>query len=327
MTLHWRSLTTFFALLVIACASVQLPGPDEDAIEIRIRPGQSTRAIAESLKAQGIIRSPLEFRILARLTGRQGRLRSGLYRFRPRTEELTVLLALTRGGTTSMMITIPEGWTMQQIAAELDRRGICPAAEFLAACVQPELLHELDIEGPSAEGYLYPETYDFTLDTDPAAIIRQMTGELKRAWAELAGLDSARLPPLSVLTLASIVEREAARPDEFPLIASVFVNRLKKGMPLQSCATIEYVLPVRKPVLSIEDTRLDSPYNTYLHPGLPPGPIANPGRRALAAVFRPAETDFLYFFSRGDGSHVFSATWSEHQAARRRLQRDSADRD
>ncbi len=311
----------FLLALLAACANLQLPGPGEDAVEVRIRPGQSTRAIAESLKTQGVIRSPLEFRILARLTGRQGRLRSGLYRFRPRTEELAVLLALSRGGATSTMVTIPEGWTQHQVAAELDRRGICPAPDFLAACARPELLRELGIAGPTAEGYLYPETYDFALDAEPAAVIRQMADQLELVWAEVAGLEPGPLPPREVVILASIVEREAELAEEFPLVASVFANRLRRGMPLQSCATVAYVLPERKAVLSYADTRIESPYNTYLHAGLPPGPICNPGRRALAAAFAPARTDYLYFFSKGDGGHVFSATWSEHQAAQRRHRR------
>lgn len=308
-------------LLLVACSTFRLPGPDEAAIEVRVRPGQSTRAIADSLKAQGVISSPLEFRVLARLTGRQGRLRSGLYRFRPRTEELAVLLALSRGGAVSAMTTIPEGWTMHQVAAELDRRGICTAPDFLAACTRADLLAELGITARSAEGYLFPETYDLLLDSDPQDVLRQMVAQLGVAWSEVAGLEAGPLPPLPTLILASIVEREAEQPDEFPTVASVFANRLKKKMPLQSCATVEYVLPERKTVLSYEDTRYESPYNTYLHPGLPPGPISNPGRRALAAAFAPAKTDYLYFFSKGDGSHVFSETWAEHQAAQRRVKR------
>jgi UPF0755 protein len=309
------------SLLFVACGGYRLPAPDENAVEVRIRPGQSTRAIADSLKSGGVIASTFEFRALARLTGLHGRLRSGVYRFRPGTEEIAVLLALTRGGRTSAMVTIPEGWTMQQVATELDRRGICTAPEFLATCTRPDLLKNLDVEGASAEGYLFPETYDFTIESDPADVIRRMVAQLGVAWAEVAGLEAGPVPPYRTLILASIVEREAEQPDEFPTVASVFANRLKRRMPLQSCATVEYVLPERKPVLTYADTRFDSPYNTYLHPGLPPGPIANPGRRALAAAFRPAETNYLYFFSRGDGSHVFSATWAEHQAAQRRIRR------
>jgi UPF0755 protein len=303
------------ALLVLSCADLRLPGPDEAAIEVRIRPGQSTRAIADSLKAQGVISSPLEFRVLARLSGRQGRLRSGLYRFRPHTEELAVLLALSRGGATSAMTTIPEGWTMHQVAAELDRRGICTAPDFLAACTRADLLKELGIPAASAEGYLFPETYDLLLDSDPAAIIRQRVAQLELAWAEVAGLEAGPLPPLRTVILASIVEREAEQAEEFPTVASVFENRLKKRMPLQSCATVEYVLPERKTVLSYEDTRYQSPYNTYLHPGLPPGPISNPGASALRAALNPARTDYYYYVSRNDGTHQFSKDYRSHVRA------------
>jgi len=320
-------------VLLVSC----IPGTGPKTT-VTIPQGASTAAIAESLKARGLVSDARTFRVLARVLGFDTKLRSGGFELPQGSNEFYVLWQLSRPGNTTARVTIPEGFRLTQIADVLEEHGICAAAEFLDAGRNRRLLDSLDIPGPSAEGFLFPDTYEFELDSDPAAIIGRMSHRFFSVYAELTGADepqrhrdtsASRHSPfatrhselLSVVILASIVEREAVVPAEAPLIAGVFKNRLKKRMPLQSCATVEYTLPSHKLKLTNEDTRIESPYNTYLHTGLPPGPISNPGRNALAAALSPAATDYLFFVAKGDGSHVFSRTWSEHQAARRRIAR------
>lgn len=175
----------------------------------------------------------------------------------------------------------------------------------------------------TAEGYLFPETYEFLTGAPPSDVVRRMLHQFSSVFAELRDSSpaprSSPLAPSQVVILASIVEREAKVPEEYPRIAGVFLNRLNRHLPLQSCATVEYLLHERKGRLSVEDTKIESPYNTYLHVGLPPGPICNPGRRALTAALNPERNDFLFFVARGDGTHIFSRTAAEHAANCRTL--------
>jgi UPF0755 protein len=216
---------------------------------------------------------------------------------------------------------------MNQIAAALEERGICPADSFLAACADTDLLREFSVVAPTAEGYLFPESYEFLTNSRPAEVARRLIRQFFSAFAELQDSSPAPRPPSlapsQVVVLASIVEREAKVPEEFPRIAGVFMNRLRRNLPLQSCATVEYLLSERKGILTVADTRIESPYNTYLHAGLPPGPICNPGRRALAAALNPERNDYLFFVASGDGTHIFSRTLAEHAAATRRALRDN----
>ncbi len=334
-------LAALSAVLGFCCLVLSLFGCSSSGRKVRvfIPKGLSTRAIAETLHQHRVIDNPAEFRFLARLLCFDRRLRQGRYDFAPHSEELVVLWQMTRPGHAAVRITIPEGYTMRRIADLLEEHGVCPASDFLDACQSRTLLDSLGISLATAEGYLYPDTYEFEIGSEPAVVIRRMVCRFFEVFEGLTDRAAQTQAPQSdrefaqsrarskkpeiaeVLILASIVEREAVRPEEAPRIAGVFLNRLRKGIPLQSCATVEYVLPVHKDRLTIEDTRIESPYNTYLRPGLPPGPICNPGRNALVAVLRPETTDFLYFLSRGDGTHIFSRTWREHEFARRRLRR------
>jgi len=205
----------------------------------------------------------------------------------------------------------------------LEERGVCRADGFLSTCLDTGLLRKSGVTAATAEGYLFPETYEFLTGSQPSDVVRRMFRQFFSVLAELR--DSSRLTPPSslspsqVVILASIIEREAKVPDEFPRIAGVFMNRLRRHLPLQSCATVEYLLPERKGILSVDDTKTESPYNTYLHIGLPPGPICNPGRRALAAALNPERHGYLFFVARGDGTHAFSRTAAEHAANCRAL--------
>ena len=309
-------------LPLVLLAAMGCP-PGGDPVEVTIPRGLSTAAIADTLLAHGVIDNPGKFRLLARVLGFEKRLRFGRYRLHANTEELLVLEALTREGPASARVTIPEGYRLTQIGRALEENAVCPAVEFEAACRDRSLLEPLGIPGRSAEGYLFPDTYEFETGSAPADVIERMAGRFREVYGELSAGADPPLDDYETVVLASIIEREVIRRDELAIVAGIFVNRLGRGIPLQSCATVQYALPAYKEKLSVEDTRVDSPYNTYLHPGLPPGPISNPGREALRAALSPQRTDYLYFVADGDGSHTFSRTLREHEAAKRRIQQGS----
>jgi UPF0755 protein len=204
---------------------------------------------------------------------------------------------------------------MKQIAAVLVENRVCAESAFLEADMDRNLRRECAILAGTNEGYLFPETYEFLTGSPAAEAMGRMLRQFRTVMAELKPQATTKMTDHEYVTLASIVEREAQKPEEFKRIAGVFVNRLRRRLPLQSCATVEYLLPERKDRLSVEDTKMPSPYNTYLHTGLPPGPICNPGRRALEAALYPESHDYLFFVSRGDGTHIFSRTAAEHAQA------------
>jgi len=281
-----------------------------------VRAGQGVGVIGDSLQVRGVISSSLVFNVLARLTGIDRSVKPGRYLLPERASEYRVLQLLSRGGQQPVLVTIPEGFTLRQIAVRLAREEVCDSLSFLTACQDAALLRRVGIPGASAEGYLFPDSYLLPYGVEPAGVIQTM----HRRFLEVAKTlvpDPRSLTP-DLVILASLVEAEAEQDTERPLVASVFLNRLKRGMRLQSCATVEYVLPERKAVLSQADTRLESPYNTYLHAGLPPGPICSPGKPSLQAALHPARTNYLFFVAKGGGRHHFSSSFDEHSAAQRR---------
>lgn len=223
-------------------------------------------------------------------------------------------------------VTIPEGLTAPEIAKILVQREVLSSErEFLELVLNGKEVFKgfkyiKEIPSRGVEGYLFPETYYFPKRSSPKEIIYAMLRNFERAITPemLAKLPKLGLSFHEVITLASIVEREGQRQDEYPIISGVFYNRLKRGMKLESCATVEYLLPEKKKRLTLTDLKIDSPYNTYLYAGLPPAPICNPGLKAIRAAFFPAEVDYLYFVSKGDGSHHFSRTYEEHLEAKDR---------
>ena len=290
--------------------------------------------LADTLARKGVIRDKFWFSLVAWHDDYDGKLVPGRYRLRQHSSERQVLRVLARKEPALLMVTIPEGLTMSQTAAGLARQRLCDTPAFLRACTDTALLRSFGIPSPTAEGFLFPETYELSTAMSASDIVRTLLREFATVLDSLVRADSSlvisaghdrivrnsdRVPSDRVVTLASIVEKEAQVPTEYPIIAGVFANRLRRGMPLQSCATVEYVLGQHREVLSVADTKTPSLYNTYLHAGLPPGPICNPGRRSLAAALAPARHDYLYFVARGDGSHIFSRTFAEHSAACRRL--------
>jgi UPF0755 protein len=292
------------------------------------------KELADTLAHKGVIRDRLWFSIVAWRDDYKDKLVPGRYRLRQHSSERQVLRVLARKEQARLLVTIPEGLTMSQTAAVLARQRLCDTVAFLRACTDTALLQSFGIPSPTAEGFLFPETYELSTAMSATDIVRILLREFTTVLDSLVRSDSSlvisaghdrialnsdRVPSGSVVTLASIVEKEAQVPEEYPIIAGVFANRLRRGMPLQSCATVEYVLGQHREVLSTDDTKTPSPWNTYLHAGLPPGPICSPGRRSLAAALAPARHDYLYFVARGDGSHTFSRTFAEHSAACRRL--------
>ena len=289
-------------------------------------PHQSARRVLRVLEEQGVIRpSPLG-RLYLALTGHAGDLKAGEYLFEEPMTAPQVLEKLIRGEIYYHKVTVPEGLRSGEIFAAFLRQGFGDEEEFHAAFLDVARIAEMDPGATDLEGYLFPDTYFLPRGATARQIVDQMVhhhlGLWTPEWTRQA--KSAGLTPRQVVTLASLIEKETARPEERTLISSVFHNRIGKGMRLQCDPTIIYALSMRnryRGVLTRRDLELDSPYNTYLYAGLPPGPIANPGRESLQAALFPERTDFLYFVSMNNGRHAFSTNLQDHSRAVRKYQR------
>lgn len=278
--------------------------------------GDTLHEIAAQLAGQGVIDNALTFRALAKLQHADELVRAGEYRFEAHMSQQEVLRALVTGGAqVATWVTIPEGFTAAEIASRLHDAGAGSVADFQRA-FRTETLIVGGTRTESLEGFLFPSTYLVPLGNSAAAVAAIMTGEF---FKQLPADAAARAKALHVtvpqaVTVASLVEREAKSEADRPKIAAVIYNRLRLGMPLQVDATIEYALQRHKAELSFADLRIDSPYNTYLHAGLPPTPIANPGLASLQAAFTPAHSNDLYYVYCGRGMHAFATTLAQHQA-------------
>ena len=291
-------------------------------VAVTIDAGMSARAIGVRLEAFGLVRSALFFEAAARYRGLASRLEAGRYRLDGSRSLNQLLDDLLDAPLEMVRVTIPEGLTRRQTAGRLRAAGLADSARFVAATESPELIAELGVEAGTLEGYLFPETYFLPPDVTEEEIARHMVAEFFRVLDDSLAV---RLPELGLslhqaVTLASIVEGEAMVADERPVIAAIFHRRLGLNRRLESCATVEFALGVQKERLTNEDLQVVSPYNTYRHSGLPPGPICNPGRASLHAALHPPQTDYFFFVARGDGTHEFSRTNREHEAAKRQIQ-------
>ena len=287
--------------------------------------GAGTASIGRRLVETGVIRDEWTFRAALWWTGRSRDLKAGEYLFDGPMAAVDVVLKIARGDVHARRITFPEGLTIAEMAALYESRGLGTSSQFIDAASDASAIRDLDPAGIDLEGYLFPETYALPRGTPAARLIAMMvdrfhavyTDQLRRS-AEAQGLTMRQ-----VVTLASLVEKETGQPSERPLVAAVYRNRLKVGMGLQADPTIVYALRragrytgnIRR-----QDLALDSPYNTYRHAGLPPGPIAAPGEASLLAALMPADVDYLYFVSRNDGSHAFARTLTEHNRNVREFQ-------
>jgi len=324
------SIVVFLVIFAIALlgyynksiSPVNVENPKE--ITIEIPDGSNSSQIASILKENNLIRSETVFKILLKKNNVENSLKAGYYNLNTAMDMDKIIAELIKGGANKNVIrfTIPEGYELRMIAEKLSNEGLVNKGRFLELVSDKKyfqdkfpFLSELK-EGQSLEGYLFPSTYEIYLNSSEEEIIEKMLLQFQQVFDKKIknNMDKVNLSLNEIVTLASIIEREAKVDDERNLISAVFHNRLKIGMPLQSCATVQYVLGTRKERLSEADTRIESIYNTYIHKGLPPGPIASPGEKSLIAAVNPENVDYLYFRSKEDGTgrHTFSRTYDEH---------------
>jgi UPF0755 protein len=290
-------------------------------VRVVVPRGASVRAVAESLAARGVIGSATLFRAYVAWSDRDRALKPGTYQLRPGTPYGELVNALVNGRGLVHVITVVEGWEMRQIAAQLARALAVPPDSVDAAVRDTALRARLDVPTPTLEGYLFPATYTFPAGTTARTAVREMVARFERAWRPEwdARLQALALRRHDAVTLASIVEREAVKPEERPVIAAVYYNRLRKGMRLEADPTVQYALGRHTARVLYRDLEIDSPYNTYRRTGLPPGPIGSPGAPSLAAAVNPANVPYLFFVAHPDGHHEFRTTYAEHLQAVREV--------
>ncbi len=287
-----------------------------------IPPGTPIKEVARILKKEGLIRSEWAFYLEGLRLGVLKDLKAGEYELSPHMTPAEILKRMAEGRVITHIVTIPEGYNVWEVAALLEKAGLLKREEFLAKAFDENFVHSLGIPGPSVEGFLFPDTYYFVKGLSAEEIIRKMVSRFWEVWAKYEKrAEELGVSVYEVVTLASIVEKEAVLSREKPLIAAVYWNRLRRGMPLQADPTVRYALRRFRGRLYYKHLRVKNPYNTYRYPGLPPTPIANPGEESLRAVLYPAKVPYLYFVSRGDGSHYFSTTYREHLRAVRKYRR------
>jgi UPF0755 protein len=291
-------------------------------ILFEVGPGEGFSAVARNLHARGLVVKPDKFKLVARFKGADKKIRAGEYELSAALSPRQILKKLVSGKVRLYRLTIPEGHTLQQIARTAEKARLCSAAEFITAAEDPSVVAALGIPAKNLEGYLYPDTYFFPKGTPAAEIVRAMTDHFQTVFKPEWGARAAELKMSrhAIVTLASIIEKETGAAFERPLISSVFHNRLKRGMRLQTDPTVIYGIPNFNGNLTRKDLATPTPYNTYVIRGLPPGPIASPGAKALEAALYPAETRYLYFVSKKDSTHQFSTNIRDHNKAVRKYQ-------
>lgn len=283
---------------------------------IIVQRGATFREIAQQLARAGVVNNATAFRIYAKVRHADTEVHAGEFSFAPHQTTVQVLEQLRSGGAQiAKWLSIPEGFTAKQIAQRLQQNGFGSAAVF-----ERSFMHDTIVAGgqrtANLEGYLFPSTYLIPIGATPQVVERIFTGQFQRELpADASAKAAARHLTLpQIITLASLIEREAKAPDERPLMAGVYYNRLRLGMPLEVDASIEYALAQHHSVITYGDLKVNSPYNTYLHQGLPPTPIANPGLPSIQAALNPHPSDFLYYVYKGNGHHAFAKTLPEQNA-------------
>lgn len=313
-----RNFLLLIFIILLACGgwlawAIALPVDPGGTKFVLLRPGWSVRHIAQTLQHEGVIRSAPAFLAVHYAFGK-GSLKAGEYKFDVPASAFQVCDRLVRGDVYARTVTVPEGYNLYDIATVVEQAGLGPAADFVAVATHDTgLLHDIDPQAKTLEGYLFPDTYQFTRIDSAHDIAAAMVHRFRQT-AQKIGL-LGRPDIHRVVTMASIVEKETAVPDERPLVAGVYYNRLDRNMLLGADPTVIYAALLAgryRGTIYQSDLQFDSPYNTYRFPGLPPGPIANPGAASLGAAMRPQHSDYLYFVSDAVGHHRFAATAAEH---------------
>lgn len=302
------------------------PARGEEPVHVVIEEGETASSIAAKLHREGVVTSANIFLLLAWLKGNQNKFRAGHYLLYPGMRYGEVFSLLEAGPNYQIRLTIPEGLTVRQTADLVARETGISAQDFLDAAADGDYQVSIlpDAQRKNLEGFLFPKTYDLPVDISPRGLVEVL---LRQFQVETAGLDWSRaeelgVSPYQVVIVASLIEREVMLDEERPLVAAVIYNRLRRDMFLQIDATVQYALPEWKPVLTYEDLKTPSPYNTYLHKGLPPAPICSPGLASLKAALQPADVDYLFYVATGDGGHFFTADYQEFLRVKGEVQGD-----
>ncbi len=298
-------------------------GPSQAEQVVEVHPGMTLKQVSQSLAEKKLLSEPSTFVLYTYLQGKQNQIQAGEYQFSPSMPPWKILNALTQGGSVLYTVTIPEGYRITEIAELLEKKGLVDKAKFIEETRNQELLDSFQIPSGSLEGYLYPETYKFSKKAGAKQIVKTLLDTfMERAHKpELEQRATAmKFTFHEIITLASLIEKETGLGTERELISSVFHNRLVKKMRLQTDPTVIYAMVNFDGNIRKKDLSIDSPYNTYKHSGLPPGPIASPGLESIKAALAPANTEFLFFVSRKDGSHQFSTNYKDHTQAVQKYQ-------
>lgn len=293
-------------------------GSGSNKADFVVKGGWGSTAVTAKLYKDAIIKSRTGFKIILFLSGKSSSMKRGIYAIDDSMKPSQIIDILTSGRTKTVTFTLPEGYNNNQIADELVKKGLFASkSRFKELASSPAILSRFKITASSTEGYLFPDTYTVPVGYSDEKIISLMVEHFFEKISELKGFPDDPVKRQRLVILASIVEREAKIVSERPLIASVFSNRLKKDMPLESCATIQYLFDSPKKRIYFQDLDIVSPYNTYRNRGLPHGPISNPGLSSLSAALNPAATDYLFFVVKGNGEHHFSNNYKEHLKAKK----------
>ena len=323
------------ALLLGVLCGIYLPlsavlgGGEEEPVTVAVGQGDTLSSVADKLEEAGVIESSNLFKLETRIEGGETEIKAGEYRFVPGEDSEQILETLSSGESVSAFtITVPEGLNLEQTARVVEGEGDIPAEEFESAARRTDYGYDF-LDDPAirtTEGFLFPKKYEFERGIDAAQVVDRL---LRQYLLEKEGLDFAEaqdrfnLTEYELVTVASLVEKESANPEERSLIASVIYNRIRSGMPLQVDATVQYALGKAKEDLKLDDLDVDSPYNTYRNPGLPPGPIASPSRESIQVVLEPAETDYLYYVLEADGEeHLFTEDYDEFLEAKNQAENE-----
>ncbi|HDH02541.1 MAG TPA: endolytic transglycosylase MltG [Nitrospirae bacterium] len=317
-----RSIIICFLLLIVTFViysflNILVPLNQKKPVEVYVKKGMTFSETVQKLQEQGLLRDKNIVLLIGKITRIDRKIKTGLYEFSGPVSPLQVINTLISGRGVEFKVTIPEGYNIWQIARTLDASGIITEEDFFRFAYNREFLDSMSIDAPSIEGYIFPDTYSFPKGMPPEDVLKTLVSGMRRHFTpDMKGrAEELGLSEREVLTLASIIEKEARVDDERPLISAVFHNRLKRGMPLQADPTSIYGFKDSSGVITNKDLKRESPYNTYVIRGLPSGPIASPGLKSIMAALYPADVPYLFFVSDNNGGHRFSATEAEHRKA------------